>query len=605
MLKLAPQLELPDEAALQRFAILAMTGAGKSNTAAVMAEEMYDAGIPWVAIDPKGDWWGMRSSRSGKGDGLKVPVLGGLQGDVPLEPTAGKLMGETVAAERLTCILDVSEFDSKAEQLRFLTDFAQTLLKKNRDPLMVFAEEADEYLPQRVMKTEAQCVGAWSRLIKRGRFRGVFCTLITQRSAALNKDALNQIDTLIPMRTTAPRDRKAVEEWVVHHDIGRELLDSLTELEDGEAWVWSPQKLKLMERIKLRRRRTFDSGETPTLGTERVSAKLANVDLSALTERMAETIEEQKRNDPTELRKQIAQMKRERDGRDRGAEAVLAKYGEEGEGLVQIIERLASQPSEPKIVEVAVFPEPLKKAIREMLQGLAMGALDNATEFSKSVQHHLDNLDANFELAIEIQEEPPLPREAPKSADTRELGRRAEPRTSKLGSEPPRPSEPPPDLDGLKKGEAKMLMTLAQHHPLKLTRVQLGTLAGFTARGGTFRNYFGTLKRGGLLLEEGKDVTITEAGFNFLGSDVPPPPETPEERTAVWRSVLKAGERQMLDVLIELQGGWISREDLGERTGFTASGGTFRNYLGTLTRNGLAEKNGSDVRAADVLFIGD
>ena len=35
--------------------MLAVRRAGKSNAAVVIAEEMYDAGLPWVAIDAKGD----------------------------------------------------------------------------------------------------------------------------------------------------------------------------------------------------------------------------------------------------------------------------------------------------------------------------------------------------------------------------------------------------------------------------------------------------------------------------------------------------------------------------------------------------------------------
>jgi Helicase HerA, central domain len=51
-------LGLPLDAVTETFAILAVRGAGKYNAAVVMAEEMYRAGLPWVAIDPKGDWWG-------------------------------------------------------------------------------------------------------------------------------------------------------------------------------------------------------------------------------------------------------------------------------------------------------------------------------------------------------------------------------------------------------------------------------------------------------------------------------------------------------------------------------------------------------------------
>jgi hypothetical protein len=43
-----------------------------------------------------------------------------------------------------------------------------------------------------------------------------------------------------------------------------------------------------------------------------------------------------------------------------------------------------------------------------------------------------------------------------------------------------------------------MLMVLVQRYPMKFTRTQLGTLAGYTASGGTFGAYFGALKRHGL-----------------------------------------------------------------------------------------------------------
>lgn len=567
MMHLSRSFEVEPEDMLQRFAILAMSGAGKSNTAAVMAEEMYDAGVPWVAIDPKGDWWGLRSSRTGKGAGLKVPVLGGLNGDIPLEPTAGALMAETIAEERLTCILDVSEFDSKSEQLKFLTAFANTLLKKNRDPLMVFAEEADEYLPQTVRAREAECVGAWSRMVKRGRFRGVFTTLITQRSAALNKDALNQTDTLIPMRVTAPHDRKAIEGWVLDRGVGRDLLDSLPGLDDGEAWIWSPQKWKMFERLKFRRRRTFDSGETPTLDGDRTQATLATVDLAALSDRMAETIERAKADDPVELRKRIRELE------------------------LQVSNMETRQPQVEEVeVEKPVYPEELQREIDEALDRMG----DEAASFMETLSNIQEHNRAGWDF--------PVHREHSRS----EYSRNTEP-PPKPPSQAPQP--PPGDTPGipagdsgkLLKGERKMLETLAQHYPTTLTRANLGTLAGFSPKGGTFRNYLGTLKRGGLVIDEDKVLTITQAGFDVLGT-VPPAPQTPEERIAVWRDALLAGERKMLDVLIE-EGDWMPRTTLGERSGYEASGGTFRNYLGKLVRNGLAEKKESFVRVGQALYV--
>src|SRR5688572_29435200 len=96
-LRIADGLVLPLEAITQTFGVLAKRGAGKSNAAAVMAEAMYGAGLPFVVVDPVGAWWGLRSSRDGKTDGLSVPIFGGARGDVPLEPGGGNLVADLIA----------------------------------------------------------------------------------------------------------------------------------------------------------------------------------------------------------------------------------------------------------------------------------------------------------------------------------------------------------------------------------------------------------------------------------------------------------------------------------------------------------------------------
>lgn len=77
MLKISPELQLPVDAVTETFGILAVKRAGKSNAAVAIAEEMFKAGLPWIAIDPKGDWWGIRSSSDGNGPGLPIhPRIG-------------------------------------------------------------------------------------------------------------------------------------------------------------------------------------------------------------------------------------------------------------------------------------------------------------------------------------------------------------------------------------------------------------------------------------------------------------------------------------------------------------------------------------------------
>jgi hypothetical protein len=152
-------------------------------------------------------------------------------------------------------------------------------------------------------------------------------------------------------------------------------------------------------------------------------------------------------------------------------------------------------------------------------------------------------------------------------------------------------------------GERRMIEILAQFYPGTRTRSQLGALAGYTPSGGTFGNYFGRLKRLGYIRENADgSVSLSVEGLDLFGGHPPTGPRTSRELIDMWRSKLLSGERKMLDVLVETYPDPMTREELGEHTGFTATGGTFGNYLGTLRRNALVIVEGENVKAADTLF---
>ncbi len=560
-LAISPELSLPIDAVTETFGILAKKGAGKSNAAVVMAEEMWSAGVPWVAIDPKGDWWGVRASADGKSPGLALPVFGGEQGDVPLEPGAGALLADLVAEERLTSVFDVSEF-SKADQRRFLLAFAERLLRRNREPLHLFLEEAHEYLPQRVMRDEAQLVGAWSKIVKQGRFRGLGATLVSQRSASLNKDVLTQVDTLVVMRTTAPQDRKAVMAWVEEHDFAHDLVASLPELADGEAWVWSPEFLKTTERIRFRRRHTFDSGATPKMGQHRrAPATLADVDLAAIKEQMAETIERAKGEDPKELRRRIAQLERE-------LEAAAADRPE------PVIER----------VEVPVLDRQLVEDLEELLQP-ATGAL---AEVQETLFRHR-----------RWMEEQPAP--APPQSLGRRTGTQTPPAPQPPTGEVPRRAADRGTVEGLGPGATGLLETLARRHPMRLSRQQLATMAGRSIRSSSFTAQVAELKKLGLAEEVDGQLTATPAGLDHVG-EAAARPQTSAELVEVWRQALPDGPRRMLDVLLDAYPSPMARDELAAAAGFSPTSSSVGAHLTTLRRNGLIDTDAGGARATDTLF---
>ena len=261
-LRISDSLSLPIEASTWVFAYLAKRGAGKTYNASVQAEEMLKAGIPIVVVDAMGIWWGLRASADGKGPGLPIVVFGGEHADLPLVSERAADIAKAVVESNISCVLDLSGF-SKYESRKVLTAFLNELYRLNRVDRHVFIEESDIFAPQRpIGPDEALCLSVVDNFVRRGGNHNLGCTLITQRSAVLNKDILTQSDCLVILRTLAPQDKKAIQAWVEEQtDEDREQLkkwyDSLKTLENGEAWIWHPEKPVIYEKVKFRKRETF------------------------------------------------------------------------------------------------------------------------------------------------------------------------------------------------------------------------------------------------------------------------------------------------------------------------------------------------------------
>lgn len=572
---------LPLEIVTQAIGILAKRRAGKSYTTAKIVEQLFGAGQQVVVVDPKGDWWGLRSSADGKRAGLPILILGGGHGDLPLESGAGELVAHLVVEERTSLVLDLSAF-RKSQVAVFMAEFLENLYRlkaeeRYRTPVMLVIDEADAIAPQKPQKGEERMLGAAEDIVRRGGQRGLGCAMVTQRAAVLNKNVLTQIEVLVALRTIAPQDLAAVEDWINVHgtpEQKRQLMGSLPSLPVGTAWFWSPgwpTDEGIFERVQIGRRETYDSQATPRPGQRAEAPRtLADVDIARLGTRMAETIARARQNDPRELHKRIAELERE-------------------------VQR--GQPRVEKVVERVEVP-----VINAELVGRLEAVVRQLIEISKGpLAEAAKELGVSIELAGKIglpQMHNGLPKAVRQPSGTvPEMKRRA------VSSPPIRETAGQAVQVQLRAGERKMLETLVRRYPLKMTRAQLGTLAGFTPSGGTFGTYFGTLKRAGFLEESGGEVQVTQAGLDHLGHDAPPSPQSTEETLEMWRGALRAGERKMLDEAVAVYPEALSREELGSRTGFTPSGGTFGTYLGTLRRNGLLEVEGDRVRASRALFL--
>jgi hypothetical protein len=594
-LHLAPGFSIPaEQVATQTFAILAKRGAGKTGAAAVMAEEMHAAGVPFVVVDPVGSWWGLRSSVDGKKQGLPIPILGGHHGDVPLERGSAELVADLIIDETLSCVLDVSALESEAAKRQFLAAFADRLFRQKgrpgKDaPLHLFLEEADDYAPQRAGRDVAKCLGAFQRIVKQGRARGLGATMITQRSAVLNKDLLTQIETLIVLRTTSPQDRKAIGEWVSVHGQAKELLGSLHELKDGEAWIWSAW-LNRVERIRFRRRSTYDSGATPTLAARRAPATLADIDLGALRDRMQATIERAQDEDPKALKKRIAELERQLEKGDAADDEYAALH----QSIEQIETALASKRARIKDLEeyVAKLTDRMAEG-RDLIVG-ARGLIVHADELLRNgvgpplPPPESGDIRTSHATARRVRKTPEKPGPKRETSAVRGYGSPGEVQVD-LGSTPRRMLE-----------AMRALSDLGVDEPERST---VAGWVGISTKSGTFRNYLSELRGAGVIedVRAGGAIRLTRRGL-----DAAEPMSIPDIRTLheIWYGKLGSTPAAMLRQLVGAYPRTLSREALAAAVGVSHTSGSFRNYLSELRRPGLIRDvhKGGDVAATELLF---
>lgn len=577
-LRISKDLALPLELVSRTAGILAQKGAGKSNAAVVMAEELHAAGLHWIAIDPKGDWWGVRADTDGKPGGLDVPIFGGEHADVALDPDPAKAreLADAIVEDGISCVIDVSEF-SEGEKIRFLggagsTDgFAHRLYQRKRrtqEPTHLFLEEADDYIPQNP-KGKEKLVDVFGRIVRMGRQRGLGATMVTQRSARIHKDVLTQVDALIVLRIIGPQDRDAIEGWLKYHGQAREILSSLAELGNGEAWIWSPEWLKVTKRIRFRRRESYDSGSTPVIGKgDRRAVTLADIDLGALEQRMAAAIEKQKAADPTELAKQLRE-------RDRKIAALERQLSERNPETVEV----------EKVVEIPAVPE----GVPDRLDKLS-GRIGTVASDLHLINDELDTM--RWELEELKRKDWANARGAGSGTPRAAIrGRTGPSQEAAVGVRSPRPAKPAAEGGAINGPQRKVLDALAWWEAVgraSVTRLQLAAVAGYHPRTGAFTDAIGALNAAGHVhLPRAGEVALTDAGRSL--ANAPGTPPTTDELQRMFLDLVGENRGRVLRAIIASYPESISRVDLAEQTNYHPRTGAFTDALGYFNKLGLTE----------------
>lgn len=603
---MSKKLCIPEKVLDQHLVVLGKTGSGKSSALRHVVEHLLSRNKRVCVIDPKGDWWGLKVSGDGRGPGFPVILFGDFKqedaGDVPINDRSGKHIAELVASGNRPCVIGMRGW-THAAMTRFWIDFAAALFAGNAGELYVVGDEFHNFAPKgKVLSPQAGESLHWSnRLLSEGRGLGLVCLLASQRPQKVHNDTLTSCETLVAMRVIHKADRDAVKDWIDgagDPKLGTEVLNALAAMPRGEAYVWSPEAGFGPERIAFPLFTTFDSFAPPQL-QKKVSGKgWADVDLTAVKEKLAAVIEEEKAKDPAELKKKIAEQARR----------------------IQELERAAAKPQaaapgKEKRVEVPILKDAQIQRLErhaDRLDAMLMefdGRIENVKQAMEPTwQKILETRDqlrtesSDMRNSIRLAKAPAAPA-TPARLNGPSAGRVAPPAAVSRPVRAPRPparsgeGEGEPSLGN--SGKRRILIALAQN-PDGVNDRKLSILTDIAKGGGTWRTYMAELRGAGWIDGDRSNLRITQAGVDALGEFEPLP--TGQALIDYWRGRLGAsGKRAIFDACVAAYPNAVTKEDLGEQTGIAVGGGTWRTYMAELRGLELIEGH-KEIRASDVLF---
>lgn len=283
-----------------RAGIWASSGRGKSYAVGVMAEEFLEAGFPVVIIDPEGEFWTFREK-------YRTLVIGGSHGDIPYTNSrnAVKEILKAAITQKLALIFDLSDSVSNASQQKLALPVLEELfllMTKEKKNVGLFIEEVQIFAPQSATAVTSEIM---TRIAKQGRKRGILLVVASQRTQAVSKEFMSQLNFPIIGGFEEKLDYEAVK----HHAGGKNFND-LYNLPVGTFWF-----PRLNACYQIRRRRVTHGGDTPAIGEEIRLVKTVKDDkLDKVIEKLAELVtkaakaEEEEKSEVSQLRQQVKKL---------------------------------------------------------------------------------------------------------------------------------------------------------------------------------------------------------------------------------------------------------------------------------------------------------
>ncbi|WP_395166379.1 helicase HerA domain-containing protein [Natrinema pallidum] len=280
-----------------RAFITGKSGSGKSNSASVVTEELLEAGYPVLIVDTDGEYYGLKEQYEILHAGADE------QADIQVGPEHAGRLAQLALEDGVPIILDVSGYLDEDVADELIRETARELFTREKElktPFLLVVEEIHEYIPE---GGSLDAVGKMLiKISKRGRKHGLGIAGISQRPADVKKDFITQANWLLWHRLTWDNDTT-----VVRRVVSSDAADAIGDLADGEAFLQADWRDADLERVQVRRKRTFDAGATPGLeDVERPDLKSLDEDLLGELEEISDRAD-QRRDEIERLQEELEQ----------------------------------------------------------------------------------------------------------------------------------------------------------------------------------------------------------------------------------------------------------------------------------------------------------
>lgn len=572
MIHLADNVAIePDALISSRLLIQADSGGGKSYLLRLIAEGLLtDHHV--LIIDPEGEFGSLRGACP---DMLVI----GADGDVAPRVKTAAATARLLTERRISAVIDLYEM-TPVEQHQYVRDFLNAICaapKEHWHPMFILIDEAHEFAPESG-KGEACSLEAVARLMKRGRKRGFAGVVATQRFSSLSKDVANLCSNVIVGPTTPMDSQRAADLIGVERKDRRRFVD----LRRGQ-WIARGPAFATRDAVE------FKANQPKTRHVEPGNAEAtpaASADIQALLPQLRKLTEQADK--PTDTKAAPST-----DALVSSASEALAEYQRRVDQLLA---------NEQARAEIYTWITGAMQGVIETLTDIMAKAASlpnvHAVRDPDSLEALRDKVRAS--AAVSIETESTMGQEPDDAAPGYHYSVTAGPSKSTPvathGQDSPRSKLSGPLI--------RIVDAIAWRFMLGVPRPsvdQVGMVAGYAPKGGSFNRYLSTARSDGLIERDGGTLWLTP-----LGSEVAVTEPQVITIAQLHRRILQvlSGEpkRKILRAIIDARAESIDTGAIADAAGYAGGGGSFNRYLSDLSRLGLITRSNGRINTTNVLW---